>query len=227
MWDNTVLSNQGTYQFTADSNVLFGTSPPTRSSTRPREQSRKSPEPARRPSGFLSTIRAAPWTPVRDPQAYRRRHEYRRHLYRQRHGGCGFDRGHHPHVPGTYTGSGRGRVQLVSGTLNIGGSGATLNFPTGLLVCSAARPQRHADQATAGVITSERPLGGTVDNLGTITQTGGNVNLVNNGTFTVNSGTMNLSGGTGGTLTRLLPPSTSGVELRRSDHVTGSGGVNT
>ena len=112
-------------------------------------------------------------------------------------------------------------MQLASGALNIGGSGATFNFPSGLLVWTGGALSGTLTNAATGVITfTSSTLGGTVNNLGTITQNGGTVNLINSSTFTVNSGTTNLSGGNGGTLTgdffhRQRPE----WNVRRSGHV--------
>ena len=101
--------------------------------------------------------------------------------------------GSNPAFTGTYTGSGTGRVQLASGTLTIGSSSATFNFPNGLFVWSGgtlAGPGTLTNASTGFMTISGGTLNGTLHNQGTITQTGGTLTL--NGSLN-NVGTYNLT----------------------------------
>ena len=88
--------------------------------------------------------------------------------------------GSSPNLTGTYTSSGGGSVILASGTLDIGSSGATFNFPQNLFLWSGG-----TINATAGALTNAATgylnltgavgymyLEGTLDNNGTITESG-------------------------------------------------------
>ena len=132
-------------------------------------------------------------------------------------------------LTGTYIGSGTGHIKMTSGNLTIGSAGATFNFPNGLFTWTGGTFSGTLTNASTGFI----PIGGvtasgTFNNLGTITQIGGTLNVVNSGSYTVTSGTVNLSGGTGGTLTEsastvnVLSGTYGGV-----DTLTGSGGTYT
>ena len=118
--------------------------------------------------------------------------------------------GKSPTFTGTYTGSGTGRVQLASGTF--AGSGAVLNFPSGLFVFSGGTLGGSVTNSTAGFITdSGGTLSGTLTNQGTIVQPSGtltisgtlsnagnyNIALASTGSVTSGSGTFtNSSAGT-------------------------------
>ena len=125
--------------------------------------------------------------------------------------------GSSPTFTGTYTGSGTGVVRVASGTLIMGAAGATFDLASGLFMWSGGAFTGTLTNAGTGFISfANVSATGTLDNLGTITQTGGSLdavnagtftetsgttNLVNNSTFTADAGTVNLGGGTGGTLT--------------------------
>ena len=107
--------------------------------------------------------------------------------------------GSNPTFTGNYTGSGTGRVQLASGTLTIGSSSATFNFPNGLFVWSGgtvAGPGTLTNASTGFMTISGGTLNGTLNNQGTITQTGGTLTL--NGSLG-NVGIYNLAPTTTGT----------------------------
>ena len=77
--------------------------------------------------------------------------------------------GKSPTFTGTYTGSGTGRVQLASGTFT--GSGAVLDFPSGLFVVSGGTLGGTVTNAGTGFITvTGGTLSGTLTNQGTIVQ---------------------------------------------------------
>ena len=116
---------------------------------------------------------------------------------------------------------------MASGTINVGAAGATFNFPSGLFSWTGGTLTGTLTNASTGFIpiTSSTP-GGTFNNLGTMTQSGGTVNLINSGTFTVTSGTVNLSGGTGGTLTETSSTVNVGASTFSGQYVlTGNGGT--
>ena len=99
MYDNTILSNQGTYQFSSNSNILYGSFAPNSF--------------VNTAAGIVKKIAGTGTSSVEVPFDNQGGTvdaesgtltladggtEYRRHLYRQRHGGRGSDRGQKPHV---------------------------------------------------------------------------------------------------------------------------------
>ncbi len=179
MSDNTVLSNQGTYQFAADSNILSGTAAPNSFVNTATGTVRKT-------AGTSTSSIEAPFdnqggivdaesgTLNSTDSGTNTGGTY----IANGTGVVDLTGGKSPTFTGTYTGSGTGRVQLASGTF--AGSGAVLNFPSGLFVLSGGT------------------LGGTVTNAGTgfITDTGGTLSgtLTNQGTIVQPSGSLTVSG---------------------------------
>ena len=77
---------------------------------------------------------------------------------------------------GTYTGSGAGTVLLDVGTITINSTGATFNFPAGLFQWKSGTLTCTQTLTNSGYInisgTSDKTLGATLNNTGTIIQTG-------------------------------------------------------
>ena len=139
MYDNTILSNQGTYQFAADSNILYGSFAPNSF--------------VNTAAGIVKKIASTGTSSIEVPfDNQGGTVDAESGTLTLADGGTStggtyiangtgvvdLTGGSSPTFTGTYTGSGTGHVQLASGTLNIGGSGATFNFPSGLLVWTAA-----------------------------------------------------------------------------------------
>ena len=203
MYDNTILSNQGTYQFAADSNILYGSAAPNSFVNTATGVVKKTAG-----TGTSSievpfdnqggTVDAESGTLTLADGGTSTGGTY----IANGSGVIDLTGGSSPTFTGTYTGSGTGAYSMASGTLVIGAAGATFDFPSGLFTWSGGTFTGTLTNASAGFITiSGVSAAGTFDNLGTITQTGGSLNVVNSGTFTASSGTVNLSGGNGGTLT--------------------------
>jgi RHS repeat-associated protein len=200
MFDNVTLNNQGSYQFTSDSGLIFGNAPPqavVNSGTIEKSGgtgTTKIDIPFDNQGG---TVDAETGTLSLSRGGTSTGGTYTAN------GTAVIDlTGGSSHTfTGTYTGSGTGRVQITSGSLTIGSGGATFNFPSGQFVWSGGTLSGTLTNAGTGFLTfSSVTPGGTLNNLGAISQTGGTLNVTNSGTFTVSSGTVNLNGGTGGTI---------------------------
>jgi hypothetical protein len=139
--------------------------------------------------------------------------------------------GSSPTLTGTYTGTGADTVSLAGGTLNIGSAGATFNFPSGLFQWTGGNiiinvSGSLTNQANTGFLTlngaADQGLGGTLNNAGTITQTGSRLNffdsavLNNTGLYDIQEDgqVMRINGGSGqafnNTTTGTLRKSTGG-----------------
>ena len=130
-------------------------------------------------------------------------------------------------ITGTYTGSGTGLIKMASGSLTIGSGGATFNFPNALFAWTGGSLNGTLTNASIGYIAiSGTSPGGTFNNLGTMSQTGGTLNVVNSGIYTVTSGTVNLTLGAGGMLTETASTvNVSSSTFAGVNTLTGSGGT--
>ena len=191
MYDNTILSNQGTYQFAADSNILYGIAAPNSFVNTATGIVKKTAS-----TGTSSievpfdnqggTVDAESGTLNSTDGGTNTGGTY----IANGTGVVDLTGGKSPTFTGTYTGSGTGRVQLASGTLAIGTGGATFNFPSGLFVFSGGTLSGTLTNASTGFITvSGGTLGGTLNNQGTIIQPSGiltlNGSLSNAGTYDI------------------------------------------
>ena len=147
MYDNTILSNQGTYQFAADSDILYGSAAPnsfvntatgvvkmtantgTSSIEVPFDNQGGTVDAE---SGTLD------WTDggTNTGGTY----------IANGTGVVDLTGGKSPTFTGTYTGSGTGRVQLASGTLAVGTGGADLQLPQRPVRLLRRHAHRHAEQ---------------------------------------------------------------------------------
>ena len=200
MYDNTILSNQGTYQFAADSNILYGSAAPNSFVNTAAGIVKKTAS-----TGTSSievpfdnqggTVDAESGTLNATDGGTNTGGTY----IANGTGVVDLTGGKSPTFTGTYTGSGSGRVQLASGTLAIGTGGATFNFPSGLFVFSGGTLTGTLTNASTGFITvSGGTLGGTLNNQGTIIQPSGTLTL--NGSLS-NAGTYDIALASSGTVT--------------------------
>ncbi len=189
MSDNTILSNQKTYQFAADSNILSGTAAPNSFVNTATGTVKKTAG-----TGTSSievpfdnqggTVDAGSGTLNSTDGGTNTGGTY----IANGTGVVDLTGGKSPTFTGTYTGSGTGRVQLASGTF--AGSGAVLNFPRGLFVFSGGTLGGTVTNSNAGFITDTGgTLSGTLTNQGTIVQPSGSLaisgSLSNAGTYDI------------------------------------------
>ncbi len=227
MFDSTVISNQGTYQFAADSNILLGNHSPTfvntASGTVKKTASTGTSSIEVPFDNQGGTLDAESGTLDPTDGGSNTGGTY----IANGSGIVDLTGGSSPTFTGTYTGSGTGVIRMASGTLAIGAAGAAFNFPSGLLTWTGGTFTGTLTNTSTGTIPlSGITASGTLDNLGTITQTGGTLNVVNGSAYAVTSGTVNLAGSTGGTLTETS--STVNVETGTYSGVntlTGNGGT--
>jgi RHS repeat-associated protein len=241
MFDNIILSNQGTYQFTANSNLLFGNAPPNSFVNTPTGIVKKTggtgtsriDVPFNNQGG---TVDAESGTLTLGGGGTSSGGSY------VANGTAVLDwAGNNLTLTGTYTGSGTGRVQFRVGAVTIDSGGATFNFPSGQFVWLSGTLSGTLTNAGSGFLTfSNVTPGGTFNNQGTITQTAGNLNVINSGTITDNSGTLsainnstititsgtlNLNSGTGGTVAETSSTVNVTGTFAGANTLSGSGGT--
>ena len=190
LFDSVILSNRGVYQFTTDSSVLFGNDAPTFVNTATGTVKKTTTTgtssftvPFNNQGGIVDaesgTLRLAAGG-ISTGGTYNANGS----------GTIDLTGGSNPTFTGTYTGSGTGLVQLASGTLTVGSSSATFNFPSGLFVFSGGTLNGSTLTNSGAITISGGTLGGTLANQGTITQTGGTLAL--NGSLN-NAGLYNIA----------------------------------
>jgi hypothetical protein len=202
LFDNVILSNQGTYQFTGDGSILAGSAPPNsvvNSATGTIEKTAGSGT-----SGIQlafdnqgGTVDAESGTISLQAGGTSTGGSYQANGT----GVVDLTGGSTPTFAGSYTGSGTGRVQLATGTLNIASAGASFNFSSGLFVWSGGTVSGSGTLTNIGsgyVTVTGGTLGTTLSNQGTMTQTGGTLTV--SGSLT-NAGVYNVALTAGGNAT--------------------------
>jgi hypothetical protein len=212
LYDNVILSNQGTYQFAGDGSILLGSAAPnsvvnTAAGTVTKTAGTGTSAINIPFDNQGGTVDAESGTISLADGGTSTGGTYNANGT----GVVNLTGGSSPTFTGSYTGSGSGQVRLASGTLNIGSAGATFNFVSGLFAWSGgtlAGPGTLTNASSGYLTVSGGTLSGTLSNQGTITQPGGtltisgtlsntnmyNVALAASGTATAGSGTLTNTG---------------------------------